>query len=248
MQPSGLIFFFIWFTNINLNYSKKSSLFWFKCVVSKVSFYCESYDQTWHLLSLPAWQQEQSAWSSSSVAAYNSSVHQKKKHDKKDVWRVNMGSNLSGMWRILDWENWSCADQRQQQVELFFVFFLFLSLSSQCVRDGCGLDASLFSIWIRGLASYQHELPRAEKLISMLKLTLEGGPWRKGRDCYLHCYTLWQSFGLLHSKSWESVSGHHQIICPSISFLWTICADNCTMQSAAFLILTEVISRLAFPL
>ena len=82
------------------------------------------------------------------------------------------------------------------------VFLLLLSFfSSQCVRDGCGSDASLFSLRIRGLASYQHELPRTEKLISMLNSTLEGGPWRKGRDCYFHCCTLWQSFGSLRSKS-----------------------------------------------
>lgn len=74
------------------------------------------------------------------------------------------------------------------------------------MRDGCGSDASLFLLRIQGLAGHQHELPRAEKLISMLNLTLDGGPWRKGRDCYFHYCTLWQSFGLLHSKSLELVS------------------------------------------
>lgn len=43
------------------------------------------------------------------------------------------------------------------------------------MRDGCGSDASLFLLWIQELASYQHELPRAEKLTSMLKIRL----WRE---------------------------------------------------------------------
>ena len=39
---------------------------------------------------LHPWQKKNSARSSSSVAAYNSSVH-REKHDKKDVWRMIMG-------------------------------------------------------------------------------------------------------------------------------------------------------------
>lgn len=130
--------------------------------------------------------------------------------------KKNMIRTMSGQWI---WETkpyWHIKDFRMGKLELFWsvtaasgecvFFFLLLSFfSSQCVRDGCGSDASLFSLRIRGLASYQHELPRTEKLISMLNSTLEGGPWRKGRDCYFHCCTLWQSFGSLRSKSWELV-------------------------------------------
>lgn len=83
----------------------------------------------------------------------------------------------------------------------------FPSLWSQCARDGYGSDGTSALLRIQGLASYQHDLSRAAKLTwSMLDWNLEGGPWRKGRDCYFHYCTLWQSFGWLHSKSWESVS------------------------------------------
>lgn len=104
------------------------------------------------------WQQEDSTRSSSSVAASNSRVHREK----------NMIRRMSGQWI---WEakfHWHIKDLRmgdfdqwQLQVECVFLFF-FLS-SSQCVRDGCGSDASLYSLRIRGLASFQHELLRPEK-------------------------------------------------------------------------------------
>lgn len=126
----------------------------------------------------------------------------------------------------------------------FCCFFFFFS--SQCVRDGCGSDASLFLLRIQGLASYQHELPRAEKLISMLNLILEGGPWRKGRDCYFHYCTLWQSFGLLRSKSWELVSGKI-VIMLFMSFLLTINVQTATIKSLAFLMLGHMITRVALP-
>lgn len=127
---------------------------------------------------------------------------------------------------------------------MYFCCFFF---SSQCVRDGCGSDASLFLLRIQGLASYQHELPRAEKLISMLNLTLEGGPWRKGRDCYFHYCTLWQSFGLLRSKSWELVSGKIVTMLFFMSFLLTINVQTATIKSSAFLMLGHMITRVAFP-
>lgn len=101
------------------------------------------------------------------------------------------------------------------QLDFFWVasgFFFsccccFPPLLSQCARDGYGSDGSSFLLRIQGLASYQHDLSRAGKLTwSMLYLNLEGGPWRKGRDCYFHYCTSWQSFGWLHSKSWELVS------------------------------------------
>ena len=102
---------------------------------------------------------------------------------------------------------------------LCFSFFFF---PSQCVKHGCGLGTSLFSLRIQGLASYQHELLRGKKIIriSMLNTTLEEWQWWKGRDCYFHCCTLWQSFGLLHSKSWELVSRKsilYSYICLSLS-------------------------------
>ena len=58
----------------------------------KFFFYFESCNQKCPYLSVQAWLQDHSAQPSSSVAAYYSSVHQKKKHDKKAVWTVNMGS------------------------------------------------------------------------------------------------------------------------------------------------------------
>lgn len=126
-------------------------------------------------------------------------------------------SRMSGQWIWKIKPDWRLKDCRMGKLEFVWAAsgFLFycccccccLSLLSQCVRDGCGSDGSLFLLRIQGLASNQHELSRAGKLTSMFYLTLEGGPWRKGRDCYFRCCTLWQSFGLLHSKSWESVSG-----------------------------------------
>lgn len=112
----------------------------------------------------------------------------------KDFRNGTTGFLLSGKWIFFS----SCC--------CCFSFF-YSPLWSQCARDGYGSDDSSFLLWIQGLASYQHDLSRAGKLTwSMLYWNLEGGPWRKGRGCYSHYCTSWQSFGWLHSKSLELVS------------------------------------------
>lgn len=117
---------------------------------------------------LQARQQEHSARSSSSVAAYNSSVHREKAWGRRMSVLSEYGKqNLTGTWRIPEWENWRSFDRRQPQVEC--VFLCCFPPSSQCVRDGCGSDASLFSIRIQELASCRHE------------------PLRKAREIYLKC-------------------------------------------------------------
>lgn len=56
-----------------------------------------------------------------------------KKHVNRDVWPVNMGSkNITGTWRILEWENWSSFDLWQLQVECVFVFFVVFFLITMC--------------------------------------------------------------------------------------------------------------------
>lgn len=159
---------------------------------------------------------------------------------------------MSGEWIWGVKPYWLIKDFRMGKLEFFWSvtaasglpFFSCLFFSSQCVRDGCGSDASLFLLWIQELASYQHELPRAEKLTSMLNSTLEGGPWRKERDCYFHYCTLWQSFGILRSKSWELVR---------LSYCFLLCNFHQLLMSyhykiIHFLMPGHMITRLVLPL
>lgn len=169
------------------------------------SFYFESCSKRSLSLLVLTWRQKSSA-PPSSEAAYNSRVH----------WRKYSIRRMSGQWKWKIKAEWPLKDFRNGTTGFLlsgkWIFFFLVAvvsppLLSQCARDGYGSDGSSFLLRIQGLASYQHDLSRAGKLTwSMLYLNLEGGPWRKGRDCYFHYCTSWQSFGWLHSKSWELVS------------------------------------------
>lgn len=109
------------------------------------------------------WQKEHSARSSSSsVAAYNSSVH----------WEnIIRNSVWEWIWKVKEWSH--ITDPRMGNFFWLvataaincdtYVLSLGLFCFSQCVRNGWGMDSSLFSPWIQGLASYQHELLRTKK-------------------------------------------------------------------------------------